>query len=243
MVSVRGHLCANHLRIRLSVRSVCLSCDASTSAECSEGVCWSLLLWSCSSFAAGFMESSCSFSRHQPVLDLALSSGALAPATFVARSHRCSSPYLSRPHKARPAPRRVAARECPHREALGKDLSLLRAVSSELLCRCRRFTTTPSITHFFVEASLPRECLAHFACSPGRRRLDVSSRARGTCFLSPLRCLAFVAVPTQCPPRPGSCPSPRHRSSCLFMNCLFGQLDTVGVSARPRVNVLHWQRS
>ena len=60
-----------------------------------------------------------------------------------------------------------------------------------------------------------------------------------------------------CPPRPGSCPSPpsianstlksaqfvchsrRHHSSCLFMFCLFEQLDTVGVSARPRVDVLH----
>ena len=54
-------------------------------------VCWSLLLWSCFSFAAGFMEPSCSFSLHQPVLDLALSSGTLAPVTFVARSHHCSS--------------------------------------------------------------------------------------------------------------------------------------------------------
>ena len=50
-------------------------------------VCWSLLLWSCSSFAAVFMEPSCSFSLHQPVLGLALSSGTLAPVTFVARSH------------------------------------------------------------------------------------------------------------------------------------------------------------
>ena len=38
-------------------------------------VCWSLLLWSFSSFAAVFMEPSCSFSLHQPVLDLVLSSG------------------------------------------------------------------------------------------------------------------------------------------------------------------------
>ena len=38
------------------------------------------------------------------------------------------------------------------------------------------------------------------------------------------------------------CLSRCHHSSCLFMNCLLEQLDTVDVSARPRDDVLHWQR-
>ena len=34
-----------------------------------------------------------------------------------------------------------------------------------------------------------------------------------------------------------------HHGSCFFMNCLFEQIDTVGVSARARDDVVHWQRS
>ena len=77
-----------------------LSCsEASVPALPRSCVCWSLLLWSCSSFAAVFMEPSCSFSLHQPVLDLALSFGTLAPVILLLGHIKfCSSPYLCRPH-------------------------------------------------------------------------------------------------------------------------------------------------
>ena len=39
------------------------------------------------------------------------------------------------------------------------------------------------------------------------------------------------------------CFSKCRHSSCLFMKCLFEQLDRVGVSVRPHVNIIHWQRS
>ena len=52
-----------------------------------------------------------------------------------------------------------------------------RAASSELLCHCCRFTATASSTLLF-RGVLAARVRAHFACSPGRRRLDVSSCAR-----------------------------------------------------------------
>ena len=93
-----------------------------------------------------------------------------------------------------------------HRKALSTVLSLLRAARSDLLFLCRRFTATASGTSS-LEASLPRECLAHFACSPGRRRLDVSSRARHRLSVTFEMLESCVAGLTQCLPRHGSCPS------------------------------------
>ena len=101
---------------------------------------------------------------------------------------------------ARPCGRSCAPPSPVRRPLVRATPSFFLNVVPTCFCRRRRFTATASGTHHFVEASLPRECLT---TSPGRWRL-----ARGTDFLSPLRCLACVAVQTQCRPRPGSCPSP-----------------------------------
>ena len=129
---------------------------------------------------------------------------------------------------------------------------LVESLVAPLSCFFRAALSLPSLDCDctpFVEASLPRECLAHFAWSPGRRRLDVSSRPRGTGSLSPLMMLGLCCCSDVTSPWVLSfalsmansalnsaqfvCHSRRHHSSCLFMNCLFDQLDTVGVSARP----------
>ena len=120
----------------------------------------------------------------------------LHTSLFVARSHHCSSSYLCADRTAH-VQRRVQsllanitiARPCG-RSCRSCELCL--PSCSVVAVALLRLLQAPP----FVEVSPPRECLAHFACSPGRRRLDVSSRTRNTSALSPLRCLACVAVPT-----------------------------------------------
>ena len=100
-----------------------------------------------------------------------------------------------------------------------------------------------------------RECPAHFAVSPAvgvsraRHRLSVTFEMLGLCccpdvMSSSSWILSFA--PSMAISTLNSahfvCLSRCHHSNCLFVNCLLEQLDTVGVSARPRVNVLHWQR-
>ena len=90
----------------------------------------------------------------------------------------CAPPVLVlSPQQARPTPRPVVAHEYPSRglvEGLVAPELLLPSCS---LCRCRRFTATASGTSL-CRGVLAARVRAHFACSPGRRRLDVSSRAR-----------------------------------------------------------------
>ena len=187
-----------------------------------------------------------SISLHQPVLDLALSSASLccsvtpsllsvlvqtALTTSSAASGRCSRMFPSRGLvelcSAEPCPSVTPARQ------------LLRSFSTWF----QRVSVVAVAPLRLLQAPLLSRCPFHESVLPLRMLTWPSaSRACGTDFLSPLRCFACVAVLMQCPPRFGSCPSPRHHSS-LFTNCLFEQLDTVDVSARPRVNVLHWQRS
>ena len=235
-------------------------------------VCWSLLLWSFPSFAVVFMEPSCSFSLHQPFLDLALWSGTLAPVTFVACSHSfaplracagrsehvstAASGRCSRISQSRglveglvcvppsPVRRRLLAR-------------LLRSFSTWF----RRVLMSPSLHRDFFRYSFCRGILAVIAscalrCLTCRRRLTCA--AQTFCHLrdawlvllsrrNVLLVLDLVLRPSMANSPLNSaqfvCLSRGHHSSCLFVNFLLKQLDTVGVSARPRVNVLHWQRS
>ena len=106
--------------------------------------------------------------------------------------------YLCRPHCGR-----SCAPPCPVSGRLvratplvlsqrGSDVIL---TSPSFHCDCfRHLLLSRRPCH---ESVLPTS-LAHLAVSV----------SRSTDFLSPLRRLACVAVPKQCPPRPGSCPSP-----------------------------------
>ena len=126
---------------------------------------------------------------------------------------------------------------------------------------CDVFLTSPSLhcdcfRHSLLSRRSHRKCvlrtsLAHLAVgvSRARHRLSVTFEMLDLCccpdvMSSSSWILSFA--PSMANSTLNSqfvCLSRCHHSSCLFMNCLFGQVDTVGVSARSHVNVLHWQRS
>ena len=169
----------------------------------------------------------------------------------------------------RPAPRPVA-REYPHREPLRKVLSSEPCPSAtrsrDSVVPPQRgsdvFLTSPSLhcdclMHSLLsrrpchESVLPTS-LAHLAVGVSRawHRLSVTFEMLGLCCFSDAMSssswiLSFAPSMAKSPLKSAQfvCLSRCHRSSCLFVNCLFEQLDTVDVSAQPRVNVLHWQRS
>ena len=185
-------------------------------------VCRSPPLWSCSSFAAVFMEPWCPSLCTNLFWTLRCRLEHLQPSLCCSVTPLLLSVLVQTAQSTSSAAAGRCSRISPSR-GLVEGLVFLRALSVGDSCasHLRSFSTLLrrvavvavaslrllQATHFVV-ASLPRECLAHFACSPGLRRLDVSSRARGTSFLSLMTCLACVAVPTKCPSRPGSCPPP-----------------------------------
>ncbi len=180
-------------------------------------VCWSLLLWSCSSFPADFMELSCSFTNlfwtlrsrmEQLHPSLLLLAHTLAPLRACAgRSkhvQRRARSLLANIPIARPCERSCAPPSPVRRRRVrAKPAFFLNGVPT-CFCRRRRSTATSSGTSFcrgvlIARVSYPLRLLTW----------PSASRARGTDCLSPLRCLVCVAVPTLCPPRPGYFPSPR----------------------------------
>ena len=196
---------------------------------------------------------SCSFTLHQSVLDLALLPGTLVP---VARSHsfapfracagrskHVSSAASGRCSRTSPSRGLVEGLVCVPPSPVRRRLlaGLLRSFPTWF----RRVLTSRSLPRdFFRYPLLSRRLHRESVLRTSLSHLPSASHARGTDFLSPSRCLACVAVPTLCPPRPGSCPSPRrwrirrclsrcHHSSFLFVNCLLEELDTVGQWQRP----------
>ena len=135
--------------------------------------------------------------------------------------------------------RPVAAREYLHREALSllRALSCPSATPArDSFVHSQRgsdvFLTSPSLHYDCFRHTLCRGVLAARVSYPLRlltwpsasrawHRLSVTFEMLGLCccpdvmssrgpdFLSPFRCSAYVGVPTQCPPRAGSCPSRR----------------------------------
>ena len=207
---------------------------------------------------------------HQPVLDLALLPGTFVP---VARSHsfaplracagrtkhvqRRVQSLLANIPIARPCGRSCvfSVRALSVRRLLARllrsfstwfrrvsDVAVAVTATSSGTPICRGVLTATSLLHTSlvspaVGVSRARHRLSVNFEMPDLCCCDVMSRRLEPCHLAPsmanstLNSAQFV------------CLSRCHHSSCLFMNCLFEQLDTVGVSARPRVNVLHWQRS
>ena len=119
-------------------------------------------MWSFSSFAVVFMEPSCSFSLHQPVLDLALLSGTFVP---VARSHsfqRRVRSLLANIHIARPC-----GRSC---------------VCSSEPCPSATHRATPPLSRRPHRESVLRTSLSHLpSASRARHRLPATFEMLGLC--------------------------------------------------------------
>ena len=148
-----------------------------------------------------FMEPSCSFSLHQPVLDLALLPGTLVP---VARS-RSFAPLRACAGRTKHVQRRVWSMlaNIPIARPCGRSCVFsLRALSvgdSFVLSQHGSdvFLTSPSLhrdsfRHLLLSRRPHRENVLRTAPS----HLPSASHARGTDFLSPSRCSACAAVPT-----------------------------------------------
>ena len=224
-------------------------------------VCWSLLLWSCSSLPRS---PSYSFTLHQPVLDLVLFPETLVP---VARSHsfaplracagcskHVSSAASSRCSRISPSRGLVEGLVFFRALSVGSCTRLLRSFSTWFrrvsdvdvaVASLRLLQASPFLSRRPHRESVLRTSLAHLTVgvSRARHRLSVTFGMYGSCY-----CYDIVfSSPSMADSTLNSaqfvCHSRCHHSSCLFVNCLLEQLDSVGVSAPPRVNVLHWQRS
>ena len=124
----RVFTCSQHVRAFVLSRALSLLCLLCRGLVSAGACCCGALAPTCSGPCA-VVWNTCTRHFCCSVTPLLLSVLAqTAPSTSSAASGRCS---------------RIS-----HRDSLWKVLSFLRAVSSELLCRCRRFTTTASVTSF-----------------------------------------------------------------------------------------------
>ena len=194
-----------------------------------------------------FMEPSCSFTLHLPGTLLPVArSHSFAPFRACAghtkhvssaASSRCSRIPCGRSYVCSSEPRPSATPRATPSFFLNEVPTCF-----DVAVASPRVLQAPPL----VKASSPRACLAHFADSPAvgvsraRHRLSVTFEMLGLCccpdvMSSSSRILSFAPSLANSTLNSAQfvCLLRCHHSSCLFMNCLFELLDTVG----------QWQRS